>query len=240
MTTESQPSQPEHSSAGSEAVPHQSGRPPAGPADPRAGLRASDADREAVAERLREAAGEGRLDLAELEERLEATYLAKTYGELSPITADLPGPHQRQPPVLDAPLPGPPAATGAPLLIKGGMHGAERVGRWQVPAKIIAKGGLGGVKLDFTRTQLPLGHTEIEVHGDMAGITIVVPEGWRVESGGVDPSMGGLRDRTSKDAPEGATHAPPTIYLTGSCGLGGTTVRHPNVWERRRLRDNPA
>ena len=39
---------------------------------------------------LRQAAGEGRIDLEELEQRLEAAYAAKTYGELVPITVDLP------------------------------------------------------------------------------------------------------------------------------------------------------
>ncbi|MFI5826063.1 DUF1707 domain-containing protein [Streptomyces sp. NPDC051578] len=54
------------------------------------GLRAADVDREAVAEQLRVAAGEGRLGLAELEERLDRTYAAKTYGELDVLVADLP------------------------------------------------------------------------------------------------------------------------------------------------------
>ncbi len=53
-------------------------------------LRASDADRERVAEVLRDALAEGRLDMAEFEERLDATYQARTYGELAPIIRDLP------------------------------------------------------------------------------------------------------------------------------------------------------
>jgi hypothetical protein len=52
--------------------------------------RASDADREAVAERLRTAAAEGRLDPDELDERLGAAYGAKTVGDLVPLTRDLP------------------------------------------------------------------------------------------------------------------------------------------------------
>jgi hypothetical protein len=57
----------------------------------RATLRASDADREQVAERLRHAAGEGRIVAEELEERLEAVFSARTYGELDAVVADLPG-----------------------------------------------------------------------------------------------------------------------------------------------------
>jgi len=53
-------------------------------------LRASDADREAVTERLRQAAGEGRLEPEELEDRLHATLRARTYGELDRVVADLP------------------------------------------------------------------------------------------------------------------------------------------------------
>jgi Domain of unknown function (DUF1707) len=66
-------------------------------------LRASDADREAVTDRLRQAAGEGRLEPEELEERVEAALRARTYGELSPLVADLPGrerSRRRTPPVL--------------------------------------------------------------------------------------------------------------------------------------------
>lgn len=54
--------------------------------------RAADADREAVAERLRAAVTEGRLDLDEFDDRLGRAYQAKTYGELDPLVADLPRP----------------------------------------------------------------------------------------------------------------------------------------------------
>jgi hypothetical protein len=60
------------------------------------GLRASQAERERVVERLRVHAGEGRLDLAELEERIEAAFAAKTRGELAELMADLPEPPPRR------------------------------------------------------------------------------------------------------------------------------------------------
>jgi Domain of unknown function (DUF1707) len=53
-------------------------------------LRASDADRDAVAERLRHAAVEGRLEPDELEERLHRALRARTYGDLDRLLADLP------------------------------------------------------------------------------------------------------------------------------------------------------
>lgn len=60
-------------------------------------LRASDADRERVAERLREHAGAGRLTMDELSERLETVLAARTLGELEPPLADLPSTERRRP-----------------------------------------------------------------------------------------------------------------------------------------------
>lgn len=55
-------------------------------------MRAADADRAAVAQRLQRAVDEGRLDIIDFDERLQRAYAAKTYGELDRITADLPAP----------------------------------------------------------------------------------------------------------------------------------------------------
>ncbi|GAA2867077.1 DUF1707 domain-containing protein [Pseudonocardia halophobica] len=57
-----------------------------------AALRLSDADREAVADRIRAAAAEGRLTLEEADERQQAAYAAKVEADLIPLTADLPAP----------------------------------------------------------------------------------------------------------------------------------------------------
>lgn len=54
-------------------------------------LRTSDKEREQIAEILRAAMTEGRLNLEEGEERLAAVYAAKYRDELAPLTADLPG-----------------------------------------------------------------------------------------------------------------------------------------------------
>jgi hypothetical protein len=57
----------------------------------RSAQKASDADREETAERLRNAALDGRLDADEFEHRLGAALAARTYGELDPVISDLPG-----------------------------------------------------------------------------------------------------------------------------------------------------
>jgi hypothetical protein len=69
---------------------------PDGPA-----LRASDADRDAVAERLRVAAVDGRIDAEELEERLSEVYKARWVADLDRLVADVSPP----PPPVPAPPP---------------------------------------------------------------------------------------------------------------------------------------
>lgn len=66
-------------------------------------MRASDADRTAVAQRLKGAVDEGRLGLGDYDERLQQAYAARTYAELDRVTADLP-----------APVPAPPVVARAP------------------------------------------------------------------------------------------------------------------------------
>ncbi len=72
-------------------------------------LRASDADRDGTVFALRSHAAEGRLELAELEERLEAAFAARTHGELAALTSDLPRRESR-------PRPGPRAPELRPYL----------------------------------------------------------------------------------------------------------------------------
>ena len=86
------------------------------PNDP-SGMRISDADRHRVAEVLRDAAGEGRIDFEELDERLELTWRAKTYGDLVPITFDLQGTAPLAPPTSSPARPCHPAADGHPHLV---------------------------------------------------------------------------------------------------------------------------
>ena len=59
-------------------------------ADATAHLRVSDAERNAVADRLAQHYGDGRLDQAELDERLGRAMSAKTRADLDGLLADLP------------------------------------------------------------------------------------------------------------------------------------------------------
>jgi hypothetical protein len=90
----------------------------------RQGMRASDADRQEVVERLRGALDDGRLKLDEYLERMGLAYEAVTYGDLAPLCRDLPVARREtgypdHPPTLDPPtLHAPtldPAAPPAPV-----------------------------------------------------------------------------------------------------------------------------
>lgn len=180
-------------------------------------MRASDADREAVVEQLREAAAEGRIDLDELDSRLGLALAAKTRGELVPLTDDL-GPAEPE--------------SGEPLTVKGGVQGAERTGRWKVPPRILAHGGLGGVRLDFSQTECRLREVEVDVNAGVARVVLVVPVGWKADTDAVDLSFGRLKNKTS------GAHMPgtPVLRITGTCGMGRVHIRHPNFRERRKRR----
>ncbi|TDQ47244.1 uncharacterized protein DUF1707 [Actinorugispora endophytica] len=173
-------------------------------------------------EQLRDAAAEGRIDLDELDSRLEQALKSRTHAELAVLTADLPRP--------DSPGDRP------PLVLKGGVYGASLgPGRWEVPGRVIAHGGMGGAKIDFTRAECRLTEITVEAYGETAGVTVVIPDGWAADTSGTDPGIGGLRDKTTPDRLPGT----PLIRLTGSGGMAGVTIRHPNRRERRKLDGNP-
>src|ERR1700722_20997296 len=70
---------------------------PDGDPEPSRELRASHEDRDQVVELLRTAAGDGRITVEELDERIEAALTARTYRELAVLTTDLPAvPRERK------------------------------------------------------------------------------------------------------------------------------------------------
>src|ERR1700751_2810293 len=120
------------------------------PADPPSSpsLRASDADRDRVIELLRAAVGDGRLDQAEFDERLDAPLAAPTIDALAPLTADLiaaPGSG-----ALALPLARTPAEPAAALLTIRERHGTvRREGRWTLPHRLRLNSAWSDVGLDM-------------------------------------------------------------------------------------------
>lgn len=105
--------------------------------DDRQKMRASDADRQQVIERLRAALDEGRLKMDEYIDRMGRASEAVTYGDLAPLYADLPqsGAVARpdpRPPAPAAPQPTPPAVT-----TRGGMPTPLKV-LWTIWGAIVS------------------------------------------------------------------------------------------------------
>jgi len=74
-------------------------------------MRAGDGDRKQVADQLKTALDEGRLDLSEYDERIQRTYAAKTYADLDGLLDDLPGTVPVQHSQVQPAAPAPPIGT---------------------------------------------------------------------------------------------------------------------------------
>ncbi|MFI6852654.1 DUF1707 domain-containing protein [Streptomyces sp. NPDC050416] len=208
-------------------------------------LRASDADRERVAEILRDALAEGRLDMAEFEERLDATYQARTYGELAPITRDLPAAGVTAPSVSLAkePAAGPDGSHWSGRIVGGEgssswavavMSGFQREGRWTMPRRFTCLALCGGGEIDLREANFADREVEINAIAIMGGVDVIVPPGVEVVVRGIG-IMGGFDHRE-----EGVPRAPgaPRVVITGFAFWGGVGVqRKLTRAEKQRLRE---
>ena len=125
------------------------------------GLRISDADRERAAQRLQLALTEGRITVAELDERLAVVYAARYEAELVPPLADLPSGIVTAPAIPSTP-------TGPSTVLRAGLSGIRRTGVWSVPARLRVQSVVGSVLLDFCRAENlhPVVEIELMVHVD--------------------------------------------------------------------------
>src|SRR5690606_35039938 len=140
-------------------------------------MRISDADRHEVAEALRRAAGEGRLDFDELDERLESAYAAKIYADLEPILGDLPEDATR----LSVTAGGAERADATRIGAGVGeesqfnttttiMGRFTRKGVWQVGSRHAAFARMGGVDIDIREVVFSERETEIVANAVMGVI----------------------------------------------------------------------
>ncbi|MFF6800647.1 DUF1707 domain-containing protein [Streptomyces sp. NPDC012616] len=205
----------------------------------RSDLRASDADRERVAEVLRDAVAEGRLDMAEFEERLEQTYAARTYRELAPVTRDLPVPGAVAPPVVSLHKESSRDGSWAGRIVGGEgsstwavavMSGFQRKGRWTVPRRFTCVAFWGGGEIDLREADFSAGEVEINCFAVMGGVQITVPPGVEVVVRGIGV-MGGFDQRES-----GAVGEPgaPRVVVTGFAFWGGVGVERKRTRAARR------
>lgn len=197
-------------------------------------LRISDADRHKVAELLRDAAGEGRIDLDELDERLEATYAAKTYADLVPITIDLPAHPQQQASPAVPPRETLPATASHENSISI-MGDCTRKGAWLVPEQHNAFALMGGVTLDLREATFAAKVTTIYANAIMAGIDIYVDARTHVIVEGV--GIMGAFDQGRDKVPAEVTADSPVVRVKGIALMAGVTVtrKGPPGQLRRKL-----
>ncbi len=198
---------------------------PVAPADP-SRLRISDEDRHKVADVLRQAAGEGRIDLEELDERLEATYHAKTYGDLVPITADLPAagtPPGTRPEAASAWHPVP--SSGLPRYPSSLalMSETRRTGGWLVEDGHTAVAVMGSVVLDLRQAQFESAELTVNAHALMGEVRVVVGPGTTVvvEGTGVMGEYREQRPRVPFDPAAGG----PVVRVRGFALMGSVHVQ---------------
>jgi hypothetical protein len=210
-------------------------------------LRASDADRERVAEVLRDALAEGRLDMQEFDERLEAAYKARTYGELAPLTRDLPAGQAvtaagaapavslRKDPVPDSGWRGRiVGGEGSSSWAVAIMSGFQRKGTWTVPKRFNCFAFWGGGEIDLREADFADGEVEINCVAIMGGMQVIVPPGVEVVVRGIG-IMGGFDHR--EDGVAGEPGAP-RVIVTGFAFWGGVGVeRKPAKAEQARLKE---
>ena len=199
-------------------------------------LRISDEDRHRVTEVLRRAAGEGRIDLDELDQRIEATYRAKTYGDLVPITVDLPASTSPPTPV---PHPVGPATVHNGARYSGSlavMSETRRTGPWLLEDGHTAFALMGSVVLDLREAQFGSAEIVVNAHALMGEVRLVVDAGTTVVVDGY-AVMGEYCEQRPK-VPFDAARGGPLVRVRGFALMGSVHVQRrgaPGEGRRRRL-----
>lgn len=154
--------------------------------------RASDAEREQVVGRLRDASSEGRLTLEELAERTALAYTARSHADLAPLTQDLPAAH--------------PPSRRKPVRWMGALIGeVRRTGRWRIRENTHVVMGIGDCHLDLRSAELDGDEVTVTISQIIGDTTIVVPRHVDVELSGVfligDKSTVGSEEEPPPGAP---------------------------------------
>lgn len=205
-------------------------------------MRASDSERERVAELLREAVAEGRIDMDEFDSRLDAAYKARTHGELEPLVRDLPaaGTAPAAPARTDAgegrgrwaaKIGRGPATSKWAAAVWGGFN---RKGSWTVGPQFVAGACMGGGEIDLREARFEQRDVIIRCFALMGGVHVVVPPDMDVTVRGFG-FMGGFGESgESTDVSPGS----PRVIITGFAMMGGVGVeRKIRTAEKRRLKE---
>ncbi|QNP70451.1 DUF1707 and DUF2154 domain-containing protein [Streptomyces roseirectus] len=183
-------------------------------------LRASDADRDRVADILRDALAEGRLTAEEHAERVEGVLAAKTVGELEVFVKDLPVAHT--PRATTAPLR--PADAALPAdpdeNIVAVFSSATRRGRWRAGRRIHAYAIFGSVEIDLSEALFEYQQVVVKTYAILGSVEVRVPENISLRGTG-----GGILGSFEVDTMDSGDPNAPVVYLDGWAVLGSVEGR---------------
>ncbi|MFE4453327.1 DUF1707 domain-containing protein [Streptomyces sp. NPDC056796] len=191
---------------------------PAGPAP--AGIRASDADRDRIADILREAVAEGRLTAEEHAERVDLVYRAKTVGELEPLVQDLPAPAGTSRQAASAYGYGPEGATGPAENLVAVFSSSTRRGRWRVGGRTNAFALFGSVEIDLTEALFGQRLTVVNATSIFGSVDIKVPENISLRGSGT-----GIFGNFEVDTLESADPEAPVVVVNGYSVFGNVEAK---------------
>ncbi|MCZ0987188.1 DUF1707 domain-containing protein [Streptomyces diastatochromogenes] len=186
-------------------------------------LRASDADRDRVADILREALAEGRLTADEHAERVEGVLNAKTVGELEVFIRDLPPPTSgpRPPPTRPSARPSPGAIPAeADANVVAVFSSAVRRGRWRAGRRLHAYSVFGSVEIDLSEAIFEYQQVVIKAVSVFGDVQIRVPENVSLRGTG-----GGVLGNFEVDTLDSVEPDAPVVYVDGWAVLGNVEAR---------------
>lgn len=196
--------------------------------------RAGNADRDRVAEMLKDALADGQLTITEFDERSHQLWAATFVDELAPLTADLSpvAPPTSSSVVHHGPRDVAAPRTGAPARVTGEPGGSsssfsimgevEKRGDWHVAPSHTSIAVMGGNTLDLTRARLSAQETVIHAIAVMGGIEIIVPEDVRVVDDGFGIMGGfGITGNPGEQLPPDA----PVVRVRGLALMGGVEIK---------------
>ncbi|MEU7892769.1 DUF1707 domain-containing protein [Nonomuraea sp. NPDC049152] len=181
-------------------------------------MRVSDADRERAAQQLQKAFAEGRLTPAELDERLELAFAAKTYGDLTEPLSDLPGAG------AFVPVAGASAPHADAVVLESKSGDVSRSGDWPVPQRLRIVSKYGNASLDLSEASVDHPVVDIEFDLKYGSAKIVLPEGATANVDGYQAEWGGEAKVT---VPAHPRHGILHVRITGRIKYGELRVRYP-------------
>ncbi|MFF3380168.1 DUF1707 domain-containing protein [Streptomyces sp. NPDC002680] len=190
-------------------------------------LRASDADRDRVADLLREALAEGRLTPDEHAERVEGVLSAKTVGELEVFVRDLPAGHQsyrRDATRGFTPAPNRPTPGAIPMdpdeNVVAVFSSAVRKGRWRAGRRMHAYAVFGNVEIDLSEAIFEYQQVVIKAISVFGNIEIRVPENVSLRGTG-----GGVLGNFEVSTLDSGEPNAPVVYVDGLAILGNVEAK---------------